>query len=328
MSSLIIILSIILFIQIILLILYYKGFFDIKPADLPPFKNFNYAIKPSLKKEAKKYYNQIIYTIFSVLNSQPKISDDIIKSGKLMDDINKELHPLFEKLSVKYTDEIKGQIIKYFVCKHIIVLLDNYYIGPNIYLNIPDIPNLKIRAFPFVYTAKRISGVKPLRGSTLAPFKYLVNNILIKNREKVSLLYDYLLRKYFRIINDAVAGLDEINNTSVYSINYSRIVEKNILVVQQDLLRIQRIFGPNISEFIKSILMENVLPLLNKYYTGPSINVTVPASIPSMPQLVSINFPNTDQNNIFSVKEGCLKGEKLETVNTGSFGFIKQCSKI
>jgi len=328
MSSLIInILLIILLIQIILLILHYFGYFDKTPADLPPFKNISYGIKPSLKREAKKDYNQIIYTIFNVLNNQPKITNEIINSGKLMDDINKELNPLLDKLSVKYTDEIKGQIVKYFIIKHVIVLLDNYYTGPNIYLNIPDVPSLSIRAFPFLYTAKRKSGDESVKGSTLPPFKYLVRNIPIKIRDKVASLYDYLLIKYFGIINSAVIGLDEINNTSIYSINYNRIIRKNILVVQEDLLRIQRIFGPNISELIKSILIENILPLMNKYYSGPSINITVPASIPSMPQIVSINFPNTNKDDIFTVKEGCLKGEKLETVNTGSFGFIKQCKK-
>ena len=70
--------------------------------------------------------------------------------------------------------------------------------------------------------------------------------------------------------------------------------------------------------------MINVLPILNRFYRGPSLNLTIPVNIPSTPQILTINFPNLNQENIFTIEEGCINGE-LQKVHSGTFGYINQC---
>jgi len=321
----ILVLYIILILFVAWIVLYTEGYFSSNPSDLAPFKDFKYAIEPSLKRQAKEDYNIIVKTIFNVLNNQTAAIEGTALSVKLINDLDKELKPLFASIRNKYTPRVIGKLYKYFVCKHLIILLDNYYAGPPIYINVPDIPELKIRAFPFVYHAKRHAGTKPRKGSTLAPFKHFAHNIPVSIRDKVTELYDHLLRKYARIFNGLVADLDEVNNKTLFSLDLNNVIKNNISTIQEDLLKIQRIFGTNTSDLITTILMTNVLPVLNKYYVGPSINFTVPVQIPSNPQLVSINFPNTDSKQVFTVVQGCLDGETLKIVNAGSFGYINQC---
>lgn len=336
MSSIIIIsLAVIFLILCVLIILYMCGFFKNRPSDLSPFKDFEYAIDPNLKKLAKKDYNKIVDTIFTVLNAQTRSLNEaqlFVPSKRgvppVIDEINKELKPLIDHISEKYTPEIKGQLIKYFLCKHLVAILDNYYTGPHIYIEVPDIPSLHIKAFPFNYDAKRIPGTKPGRGSRIAPFKYFAHNIPIEIRDDVENLYDHLLRKYMRLLNGLVSKLREVNMRTLQKINWNEFIIKNSLDMQDDLFKIQRIIGLNSASILQSILMTNVLPLLNKYYKGPSINFTIPASIPANPHLLSVNFPNADNNLVFTVKPGCLEGEAIKKVNTGSFGYIKQCVRI
>jgi hypothetical protein len=311
------------------------GFFTYKASDLSPFKDFDYAIEPSLKKQARQDYNKIVETIFYILNSQTRKLDEsqILKPSSkgvppVIEELNKELKPLLDRLSEKYTSEIKGKLIKYFVCKHLVAILDNYYIGPHIYIEVPDMPYYGIKAFPFIYDAKRVPGTKPGKGSKIAPFKYFVHNIPIGIRKDVTKLYDHLLRKYMRIFNSLVSKLREVNIKTLKSIDWSDFIRKNTIDVQDDLFKIQRIIGVNSAYLLQSILMINVLPLLNKYYRGPSINFTIPANIPANPHLLSINFPNIDKTQIFTVKPGCLEGEGIRKVQSGSFGFIKQCVRL
>lgn len=336
MSSIIIIsLIVLLLILCVLIVLYMCGFFTYRASDLSPFKDFEYAIDPSLKKQARHDYNKIIKTIFYILNSQTRKLDEsqILKPSSrggppLLEELNKELKPLLDLISEKYTPEIKGKLIKYFICKHIVAILDNYYTGPHIYIEVPDIPYYGIKAFPFIYDAKRLPGTKPGKGSKIAPFKHFVHNIPIGIRKDVTKLYDHLLRKYMRIINSLVSKLREVNIKTLRAIDWSDFMKKNSLDIQDDLFKIQRIIGLNSAYLLQSILMINVLPLLNKYYTGPSINFTIPANIPANPHLLTINFPNVDKSQIFTVKPGCLEGEGIKRVNTGSFGYIKQCVRM
>jgi hypothetical protein len=329
MSSLINVCIFLILIIILFIGFYLIRYFNITPADLSPYKDFKYAIEPSVRKQAKADYNIILNRIFFILNSKliTLDSSSSSKSSKFIKNLNKELKPTLNEISKNYTTDQKGKIIKYFIIKHVNVLLDNYYTGPYIYLNIPDMPEFGIRAFPFTYKPKsnRNTRSKVVKGSKLAPFKYFAHNIPTEIRSKVESFYDYLLIKYTKILNSAVANLDEVNNKTIMSININSILKQNFLVIQYDLLKIQRKFGNNISDLIKSILMVNVLPLLNKYYTGPSINLKIHADIPAMPHLVSINFPNTDNTHIFKVAQGCLDGEEIKTVNNGPFGYINQC---
>ena len=208
---------------------------------------------------------------------------------------------------------------------NVIEILDNYYLGPPINIDIPDIPSYYIKGFNFTYEAKRVKGTIPINGSNLAPFKYFIHNIPLNIRDSVIALYDHLLRKYMRILNNLVSKLTVVNMQTLYSINWNEFIQKNIIVIQEDLLKIQRIFGTNIADLIKSILMVNVLPILNKFYKGPSINLIIPVNIPSTPQLLTINFPNINPENIFTVEQGCMNGEMIQTVHTGAFGYINQC---
>jgi hypothetical protein len=325
MSSLIIFgISVILLAIIIFVTLYLFGFFSNSYSDLSPLKDLDYAIEPSLKSQVKEHYNTILTTIFSVLNKQIATSEPT-DVNILTANINKELNTVLVNLQQNYTDEVKSKLMKYVLCKNIIEILDNYYLGPPINIDIPDIPSYYIKGFNFTYEAKRVKGTIPVKGSTLSPFKYLVHNIPVNIRDNVTILYDHLLRKYMKILNSLVSKLTIINMQTLYSINWNEFIQKNIVEIQEDLLKIQRILGSNIADLIKSILMVNVLPILNKFYTGPSINFVIPINIPSTPQVVTINFPNMNPENIFTIEQGCLKGEMIQTVHTGAFGYINQC---
>jgi hypothetical protein len=188
-------LIILLVLLVVLIVMYFLGYFTYTAADLPPFSDFAYAIDPSVLKEAKRDYNKFIDTIFNVLNNQTQLLNNSAfetKSGPppIMSAIEEELQPLYARFAEKYTPEIRGKLLKYFICKHIKVLLDNYYLGPHIYIAVPDLPSLHIKAFPFTYDAKRQPGSKPARGSTIAPFKYFAKNIPDKIRPKVAALYE------------------------------------------------------------------------------------------------------------------------------------------
>jgi hypothetical protein len=110
-------------------------------------------------------------TIFSVLNKQIASSEPV-NVNVLTADINKELNPILVKLEKNYTDEIKSKLMKYVICKNVIEILDNYYLGPPINIDIPDYPSYYIKGFNFKYEAKRVKGIVPVKGSTLSPFKY------------------------------------------------------------------------------------------------------------------------------------------------------------
>ena len=317
MSKLIIVsLVVVLVLLVVLITLYYFGFFNSRASDLPPFSDISYAIEPSVKKMAKKDYNRIIATVFSVLNNQ-LLNDgkaDLMSPGSpVIAAIQEELEPLLEKISKKYTPELRAKIVKYFVCKHLVVLLDNFYLGPHIYVTVPDIPWLNIRAFPFVYDAKRVPGVKPARASKLAPFKYFAKNIPVSIRAKVASLYDDILRRYMRAFNRAVSNLPELNWQTLQSINMNSIMQRYSIMMKKDMDTIQLLFGANIARVIKQIFIVNVLPILNMYYKGPAINLSIPATIPTNPHIISINFPNTNQADIIKVQPGCPDNQVLQT---------------
>jgi hypothetical protein len=309
-------LVVILVLLVVLIGLYYCGYFTTKAADLSPFSDFSYAIEPSLLKDAKKDYNKIIATVFNVLNNQ-LINDNpsqmVTPNSPLIMALQEELEPLFEKLNRKYNPEIKAKIVKYFFCKHLIVLLDNFYLGPHIYIQVPDMPWLNIRAFPFVYDAKRQPGVKPKKASTLAPFKYFDKNIPIGIRPKVAALYDDIVKRYMRAFNRSVSTLPELNWNTLQSINMNKIMQKYSIMIKKDMDTIQLLFGANIARVIKQVFIVNILPILNMYYKGPAINLSIPATIPTNPHIISINFPNTNKADIIKVQPGCPDNQVLQT---------------
>jgi len=320
MSNLIVMsLVVVLVLLLVLITLYLFGYFNVTPADLPPFSDIKYAIEPSVLKQAKEDYNKIVDTVFNVLNSQTDVLDNSAFESKngapppLIAAIEEELQPLLRSIAAKYTPAVAGKLIKYFACKHVKVLLDNYYIGPHIYFAVPDFPQFQIRAFPFIYNAKRRPGQKPRRASTLAPFKYFAKNIPDRIRPQVAGLYDDVLKRYMRAFNKAVAHLPELNVNTIKTIDMNKTLKKYGPMIAKDLDTIQKLFGANVSRTVKTILTHNVLPLLNRYYKGPAINYTIPLTVPTNPHIVLVNFPNTNENDIIKVVQGCPKNQVLQT---------------
>jgi len=312
-------LVIVLTLLVVLIGLHWAGFFTYTPADLPPFSDIAYAIDPSILKEAKRDYNKIIDTIFAVLNTQTALIDNNVSENNpnaqhpLMAALDEELNPVMDRIAKKYTADVKARLLKYFVLKHIRVILDNYYIGPHIYIAVPDLPEFNIKAFPFTYDAKRRPGMKTKKGSTIAPFKYFAKNIPEKIRPQVAALYDGILKKYMRAFNKVVSELPEVNLKTIQTIDMNRQLKRYGPMIAKDFETIQKIFGANVSRTIKAIFVQNLLPLLNKFYKGPAINYVLPITVPSNPQIVLINFPNTNKENIIRVVPGCPKGLVLQT---------------
>jgi len=312
-------LVIVLTLLVVLIGLHYAGFFTYRPSDLPPFADIAFAIEPSVLKEAKRDYNKVIDTVFAVLNSQTALIDNNVSDlapgaqHPLMAAIEEELNPIMDRISKKYTAEVKARLLKYFVLKHIRVILDNFYIGPHIYFAVPDLPAFNIKAFPFVYDAKRRPGMKPKKASTIAPFKYFAKNIPDKIKPQISSLYDNIVKKYMRAVNKVVSELPEVNFKTIQTIDMAKQLKRYGPMIAKDFETIQKLFGANVSRTIKSILVHNFLPLLNNFYKGPAINYVLPITIPSDPQLVLINFPNTNKENIIKVVPGCPKGLVLQT---------------
>ena len=313
-------LIIVLILLVVLIVLYYFGFLTYTAADLPPFSDLKYAIEPSVLKEAKRDYNKIISIVFSVLNNQTNDLNNEALDGPLdgpmpqvIQSIQEELSPMLTIIASKYTPEVRGKLIKYFVIKHLKIILDNYYLGPPMYFPIPDIPYLSIKAFPFVYHAKRRAGAKPARASTLAPLKYFKKDIPKNIRSEVLSLYDDIIKRYMRAFNRSVQGLTDLNYTTIKTIDFSKTLKKYGPMIARDFQSIKKLYGANVSRVIQAIFSHNLLPLLNNFYKGPPINLYIPTSIPSNPQLISINFPNTNANNIIKVEPGCDKNLVLQT---------------
>jgi len=311
-------LIILLVLLVVLIVMYYLGYFTYTASDLPPFSDLSYAIDPSVLKEAKRDYNKLINTVFNVLNNQTQllnnsVFDSVAGPPPLISAIEEELQPLYARFAEKYTPEIRGKLIKYFVCKHIKVLLDNYYLGPHIYIAVPDIPMFNIKAFPFTYDAKRRPGTKPAKGSSIAPFKYFAKNIPDNIRPKVAALYDDILKRYMRAFNKAVVKLPELNMQTIMTININSTLQRYSKMIARDLETIQKLFGANVSRTVQAILTHNLLPLLNKYYKGPAINLAIPLTVPSNPHIVLVNFPNTSSSNIIQVEPGCPPNQVLQT---------------
>jgi hypothetical protein len=320
MSNLIVMtLLIVLVLLLVVIALHYVGAFKLRPADLPPFSDIKYAIEPSVLKQAKQDYNKIIDTIFSVVNNQTQLIDNdtlqLNGGGQppLVAAIEEELRPLLATISKKYTPDVTAKLLKYFALKHIKVILDNYYLGPNIYFAVPDMPMFNIKAFPFVYEAKRKPGMKPRKGSTIAPFKYFTKNIPDRIRPQVSKLYDDLLKRYMRAFNKSVAHLPELNINTVKTIDINKTLKKYSPMMIRDFETVHRLFGANVARTVKAILVHNFLPLLNRFYKGPAINFTLPLTVPSNPHIVLINFPNTNKDDIIKVVRGCPKHQVLQT---------------
>jgi hypothetical protein len=210
------------------------------------------------------------------------------------------MQPILFKLQQKYTPSVGGKLLKYFACKHAIILLDNYYNGPVINFMIPAYPQLNIESFPFTYIPKRKRRV--LNASKLAPFKYFVYNLPKKIRDEAKILYDDIVYRYMMILNETVAQLPELNINTIKTINIQGIFAKYRPMIQQDLKKIQKLFGNNMVILIKNLFMKNVVPLLDIFYRGPGIKFNSPIITNlynTPPQVITIDYPNKNKNNIF-----------------------------
>jgi hypothetical protein len=326
---LIIIILVILVILVGLIGLYLSGFFGSSqknPSDLHPFVDFAEIIEPSLLPEAKKDYNKIILKVFEIINSQPYLLDD--NSEKLFGPImQSQMAPIFAELSKKYTPAVGAKLFKYFVLKHLTVILDNYYTGPPIKIDIPlslvplNMPFLQngpmkdfvyeLIPFHFEYTSKVTS--KRANASTLAPYKYFVYNIPKDIRDEVAHLYDNIVDRYIGIFNNVVAPLTEVNLDTIKTLNLGPVFLQVGPLIQEDIAKIQKLVGENLPRFIIKAYNENILPFLTNYYKGPGIFTGGPLflPLPAGPQKVNIIYPNKP----FNMRPKCLPYQVTKVVN-------------
>ena len=297
-QTLLLILLVLLIILVGLIIMYSVGYFTTNPSDLKPFSEFVHLIDPSLLPEAKKDYNEFVLRFFMILNYQSKQLTK--KSLKKNIPIISHMQPVISKLQQKYTPAVGGKLLKYFACKHAILLLDNYYNGPRLNFMIPEYPLLNIKAFPFTYEPKRKRRV--INASLLAPFKYFVHNIPKKIRDEAIILYDDIVYRYMMVLNETVAPFSELNINTIKTINIGNIFAKYQPMIRQDLEKIQKLFGNNMVILIKNLFMKNIVPLLDIFYKGPRINFISPVITNlynTPPHVITINYPSKNKNNIF-----------------------------
>jgi hypothetical protein len=303
MSVLIITLIILLIVIIALVAMYYFGFFGTtkNPSDFRPFTEFSEIIEPSILPMAKKDYNKLVLKFFEVLNKQSNKLDfksiSEMSDTSLMAQLNDKMKPYVEKLKTKYTPQVAGKLIKYFACKHVTILLDNYYTGPPINYVVPEDKNFGIDSFTFTYKSK--TNKKVVNASTLAPYKYFSYNIPSKIRKEVSELYDSIMDRYMDILNNVVKSLREVNNETLKTIDVGFLMQNYRYAMEQDFNRIQQLFGANVAIIVKSIFTKNLLPLFDEFYKGPGIDLTSPPG-PNR-EVINIKYPNTDKNKIFTV---------------------------
>ena len=273
-----------------------------KPSEMHPFVDLIGSIEPSILPGAKDDYNDIILTLFEVLNKQKDVLD-----SKNMDEISKEISTVmsakFKKFSKKYTREVANKLIKYFVMSHITALLDNYYTGPPINLMVPPIQFLKMEAFPFKYKSKTKN--KVVDASKLVPFKYLAYNIPKGIRKEIATIYDNMVDRYAQAVNESVSKLSEVNMNTIKQVNVGLLMMKYQKMMTSDLDRIKKLYGDNVAKIMKSIFMKNAVPLLDNYYTGPGINWSkvAPGINKDTSTTLYIKYPNTNKKNIVEITE-------------------------
>jgi hypothetical protein len=274
-----------------------------RPSDMHPFADLAQVIDPSVLPDAKDDYNDIILTLFDVINKQDKVLS-LPNVPQYNNAITKAMEPKLKVFSKKYTPEVATKLLKYFVIMHITALLDNYYTGPPINLMVPANPFLRLEAFPFKYSAKTSS--KVTNASNLIPFKYLAYNIPKKIRAEVTTIYDNMFDRYAQAVNEAVSKLPEINETTIKQVNVMALMMKYQKMMTEDLDRIKKLFGSNMYKLTKKVFMQNVVPLLDKYYKGPGIEVTTDeprANMTAPLRRLSIKYPNKNRKNIYEITE-------------------------
>jgi hypothetical protein len=314
-QTLILILLILLILLVAIIMLYLAGYFNKKPSDIRPFSDFLQLIDPTLLPEAKKDYNEFVLAFFRVLNNQSeKISMKSLKT--YIPPLINQMQPIIKDLQQKYSPAIGGKLLQYFACKHLVILLDNYYNGPPINFMIPSYPLLYIESFPFIYVPKKNRRV--INASSLAPFKYFIHNIPSKIRDEVIVLYDNIVYRYMMAINETVASLSEVNVNTIKEINLLEIMVKYGPMIQKDLIEFQKLFGENMVIIIKNLFMKNSVPLLDNFYRGPVINFkspTITNLYNTSPQVITINYPNKNKDKIF-ISTPVLQNSILSSVTS------------
>lgn len=285
------------------------------PSDMHPFSDLAQIIDPSVLPDAKDDYNDIILTLFDVINRQGKVLS-IQNFPEYNKNISEVMKKKVDKFSKKYTPEVASKLIKFFVITHVTTLLDNYYTGPPINLKVPANPFPKIDAFEFKYTSKTKS--KVANASTLIPFKYLVYNIPKGIRKEVTDIYDNMIDRYAQAVNEAVSKLPEINEKTIKGINVMALMSKYQQMMTNDLNRIKKLFGDNVYKVSKKVFMKNLVPLLDKYYKGLGIEIdTVQPSPPGSPvRKLSIRYPNKDRKKIFEITETDTKTNTTKSLTS------------
>ena len=312
-TTLTIILIITLILLVILIALYLFGYFSYRPSDYRPFNEVVDIFEPKMLKEAKKDYNATILDFFRIINEQSEV---LTRSN--YNDYKLEIHelmlPTTLKLQRKYTPKLWGKLFKYFACKHLTILLDNYYTGPPINMLIPSIPSLHIDSFPFIYKSKTTG--KVVNASTLAPFKYFIYNIPNDIKDEFTKLYDNMIDKYANILNTTLSKLKEVNINTIRTIDFKTLFINNKLILKEDLSKIEILFGKNYVKILRKIFNKNILPLLDNFYKGPGINLSGSINVANNPQIITINYPNKDKNSIFVSTPGLIITSEKNTNNS------------
>jgi len=279
-----------------------KKLAQLMPSEMHPFFDLSEYIDPSILPGAKDDYNDIILTLFDLVNKQKKVlnKENIAEYNK---EITTAISPKLNVFRNKYTPEVAGKLLKYFLTLHITALLDNYYTGPPIDLMVPPIPFLKMNSFPFMYKSKTKN--KVVNASTLIPFKYLVYNIPKNIRKEVTTIYDNMIDRYAQAVNDSVSKLSELNMITIKQVNVGQLMMKYQQMMTTDLNRIKQLYGDNIYKISKNVFMKNIVPLLDTYYKGPGIDWTqdIPGNAKGSIKRINIKYPNTNKKNIFEITE-------------------------
>ena len=287
---------------------------EISPSDLSPFNDIKYAIEPSVLKDASQDYNDIVKAFFNVLNNLMKIDEKELTNpnGEYAKGIKSKVLPLLLKFAKKYDQKIGAKLLKFFLVKHVTDLLDNFYTGPPINIQIPVPPDSFFKSdrnaaqfktllkeiFPFTFTYKALRNNKKLNASQIAPFKYLAKNIPSNIRSEFSSIYDDIIRGLMNGFNETVSKLPEINVNTIKNINPMPAVLKHGMPLKSKFDRISNLLASNKQNIVKSLFMINILPFLTHFYRGPKLQFS---RVLDKFNRLDFSYPNSDSNKIFNI---------------------------
>jgi len=269
-----------------------------KPSDLKPFKDLVYGINPKYLHAVKNAYNSYFLTAINRANKLTLQKIDVNNVQLVMNDIlsNPEMTEVKKQTEMNLPSDNIDKMKRYFIKATISQLLDNYYTGPNI--NYKSLVLPVVGVVPIEYTSKKASNtIKP---SQLYPFLIIAPNIPKANLVEISDLYDTLVAKYMGLLNKAVAGLTEVNETTF---NIKSFMTASMPEVLDDFATIQEKISIKdiLPSFARKVVYANVVPFLDVFYRGPPIDIKKIIDSPFYTLKMRFHYPNSDRKSIFTI---------------------------